>query len=321
MTQDLDTVRRLEDAGAAAIVMHSLFEEQLVAEQWATDAQEQPAHAHPEAMSYFPTPPRFIIGSDDYLDQLEKVKRAVDIPVLGSLNGFSAGGWVRYAGLIEEAGADALELNIYDLATDSQRSGQEVEKEILELVTQIEQRIRIPIAVKLSPFYTALSHFAARLAETRVDGLVLFNRFYQPDIDAEELEVMRVHLSDPSELLLRLHWLEILWGKVNADLAVTGGVHRGLDVIKAVMGGASAVQMVSALLRHGPGHLRSVRQELIDWLEEHEYHSLEQVLGSMSLLRCPSPHAYERVNYMQLLNSWQAPAGWADPGNRVSDEA
>ena len=306
LTGRLDSVRRLEDAGAAAVVMHSLFEEQLVREQLATAAaMETPAESFAEATSYFPSLPDFKLGPDQYLAQLGQIKEAVDIPVFGSLNGTTPGGWVEYARLIEQAGADALELNTYDLVTDPDQDGASVEQRTVELVEAVRQSIKIPLAIKLSAFYSSLPNLAQRLVAAGADGLVLFNRFYQPDIDVEQLEVQRLDLSDSSELLLRLHWLAILSGRVDASLAATGGAHNSLDVIKAVMAGAHAVQMVSALLRNGPQHLTTVRQHLTAWLEEHEYDSLAQMQGSMNLTRCPNPEAYERVNYIQLLESYR----------------
>ena len=309
LTADLDTVRRLEDAGAAAIVMNSLFEEQLVGEQLATSqAIDEPAESFAEALTYLPTPPNFSVGPEAYLDQVRRIKAAVDIPVVGSLNGVTVGGWLDHARLIEEAGADALELNVYDLATGLDVTGDAIEQRTVDMVRQVAQAVSIPLTVKLSPFYTALPPFAARLVEAGADGLALFNRFYQPDIDVEQLEVVRVNLSDPSELLLRLRWLAILSGRVQTSLAVTGGVHTGLDVIKAVMVGAHAVQMVSALLREGPDHLRVVREAVSRWLEEHEYESLRQMQGSMSLERSPDPAAFGRANYIRVLHSWRGPA-------------
>lgn len=307
LVDDLDAVRRLEDAGAAAIVMHSLFEEQIVLEELATVAHaETHAHAFGEAMSYLPPLDSFILGADDYLEQIRRIKAAVRIPVIGSLNGVSLGGWLRYAQLIEQAGADALELNVYAMATDPQDTALVVEQRTLEMVRAVRAAVRIPLAVKLSPFYTAFAHFAGKLDALGVAGLVLFNRFYQPGIDIEELEVRReLHLSDPSELPLRLRWLAILSGRVRASLAATGGVHGVAEVVQAVMAGAHAVQMVSALLRHGPQHLAVVRRELAEWLEQHEYGSLRQMQGSMNLSTCPDPQAYERANYMMMLQSWR----------------
>jgi dihydroorotate dehydrogenase (fumarate) len=299
-------VRRLEDAGAAAIVMHSLFEEQVTGEQlMALHHLDSHTESFAEALSYLPDPRMFRLGSDDYLEQLRRIKSAVGVPVIASLNGVTLGGWLQYARLMEQAGADALELNVYLLATDPGESGEAIERGTLALLREVKREVRIPVAVKLSPFFSSLAHFARDLADAGADGLVLFNRFYQPDIDVEELEVTRsLRLSDSSELLLRLRWLAILHGRVRADLAVTGGVHSALDAIKAVMTGANAVQMVSALLERGPEHLRAVRERTIEWMEEHEYESLEQMRGSMSLLRCPDPKAYERTNYLRILQAY-----------------
>ena len=301
----LDTVRRLEDADAPLIVMHSLFEEQVTGEEVSiTRSIETPKESYAEALSYFPEPDDFVLGPDDYLEQLRKVKAAVAVPVIGSLNGTTEGGWLRYARLIEQAGADGLELNLYELALDLEETGQEVERRGLEVARAVKASVRIPVAVKLSPFYSSIANFAARLDEAGVDALVLFNRFYQPDIDVEEQELHRVNLSSPAELLLRVRWIGALSGRIRASLAATGGVHTATDVVKAVMAGAHATQMVSALLRHGPAHLRQVRDELARWLEEHEFESLRQMQGSMNLARCRDPRAYQRANYIRLLQSW-----------------
>jgi dihydroorotate dehydrogenase (fumarate) len=307
LAEDLDTVRRLEDAGAPMITMYSLFEEQIVREELSlTSSIETPKECYAEALSYFPDPDEFVLGPDEYLEQVRKVKAAVSVPVVASLNGTTQGGWLRYAKLIEQAGADALELNLYELALDTKESGEAVERRGLEVVRAVERQVRVPVAVKLSPFYSSIANYANRLDEAGADGLVLFNRFYQPDIDVERQELLRVNLSSPSELLLRVRWIGALSGRVRASLAATGGVHTALDAVKAVMAGAHATQMVSALLRHGPGYLRQVRQELALWLEEHEYESLRQMQGSVSLLRCAEPGAYLRANYIKLLQSWGA---------------
>ena len=306
MVDNLDTVRRLEDAGAAMIVMHSLFEEQLVSEELATVRSIEAAEeSFPEAVTMFARPD-FALGPDDYLEQIARLKRTVAVPVVASLNGTTEGGWLRYARLIEQAGADALELNLYELALDTRESGEAVERRGLEVVRAVKRQVSIPVAVKLSPFYSSIAHFARRLDEAGADALVLFNRFYQPDIDVERQELVRVNLSSPSELLLRVRWIGALSGRVRAALAATGGVHTALDAVKAVMAGAHATQMVSALLRHGPDYLRQVRQELALWLEEHEFESLRQMQGSMSLLRCAEPATYQRANYIKLLQSWGA---------------
>jgi dihydroorotate dehydrogenase (fumarate) len=307
MADDLDTVRRLEDAGAAAIVMRSLFEEQITSEEAATFAvTEAHGYSHGEAGSYFPPPDAFSLGPDDYLEQIRRIKGMVGVPVISSLNGATPGGWLRYARLMEEAGADALELNVYALATDASEDAHAVEERTIEMVRAVRGSVRIPLAVKLSPFYTSFANFAHRLDAAGPAGLVLFNRFWQPGIDVEELEVRReLHLSDSSELPLRLRWLAILSGNVHATLAVTGGVHTVLDVVQAVMAGAHAVQMVSALLHHGPAHLAQLRRQLVEWLEEHEYGSLREMRGSMSMRTCPDPQAYERANYMLMLQTWK----------------
>jgi dihydroorotate dehydrogenase (fumarate) len=306
LVDDLDMVRRLEDAGAAAIVMHSLFEEQLVGEQLAhASYTHAPAESFPEALTYFP-PSEFALGPDDYLEQLRRIKAAVAVPVIASLNGRSWGGWLSYSYLLAQAGADALELNVYELATDPHESAAAIEARILAMLRAVRTNLSIPVAVKLSPYYTALAELAGRLDGAGADGLVLFNRFYQADIDVEQLEVTpTLHLSDSSELLLRITWLAALSPHLRASLAVSGGVHTGLDAVKAVMAGAHAVQMVSALLRHGPEHLRAVREATAQWLEEHEYESLRQMQGSMNLQRCPDPKAFARANYLHVLQSWQ----------------
>lgn len=308
LVDDIDTVRRLEDAGASAIVMHSLFEEQITGEKLATIYHmEMYADSYSEALSYFPKSEDFALGPDQYLEHIRKVKQAVGIPVIGSLNGTTPGGWVEHAKLIEQAGADALELNTYFVATDPQETGWAVELRILEVVRAVEKAVSIPVAVKISPFFSSLSNFVYRLDELGVDGLVLFNRFYQPDIDIEMLEAKpTLHLSDSSELLLRLRWLAILSRQVSANLACSGGVHTARDAIKAIMAGADAVQLVSALLRHGPEYLSEVKKEMIKWMEENSYSSVRQMRGSMGLARCPDPQAFERANYMRTLHSWRA---------------
>jgi dihydroorotate dehydrogenase (fumarate) len=308
LSDDLDGVRRLEDAGAAAIVFRSLFEEQIALEQW-SDVTHLDAHGESsaEAASYFPTPHDFALGPYQYLELLRRAKAAVHVPVIGSLNGTTAGGWLSYARQIAEAGADALELNLYRVATDPALSSARIEQQVVETVQAVKQEVSIPVAVKLSPFFTALAHVARQLDEVGADGLVLFNRFYQPDIDPESLTAERtLHLSDSSELLLRLHWMAILSGRVRASLAVSGGVHTALDVIKATMAGAHATQMVSALLRHGPQHLRTVRRDVETWLEQHEWEGLGEMRGNMNLFRVPDPAAYERANYMLMLQSWRS---------------
>lgn len=303
---DLSMVRRLEDAGAGAIVMHSLFEEQIVGEQLATySATEMPKEYYAEAQSYLPEPDEFTLGPESYLEQIRRIKSAVAVPVIGSLNGSTHGGWLKYAKLIADAGADALELNIYDLPSDTEEDGAAIEKRIVELVGEVSRDLDIPVAVKLAPFYTAMANFAARLRDAGADGLVMFNRLYQPDIDTEELELVRVNPVGLGDLPLRLRWLGLLFGKVGCDLAASGGVTTANDAVKAIMAGADAVQMVSALLMHGPEYLGRVKQAMAAWMDDHEYESLEQMRGSMSRLRCPDPTAYDRANYMRTLQSWR----------------
>jgi len=305
MVHDLDTVRRLEDAGAPMIVMHSLFEEQIVGEQLAAVRSiEAGDESYGEALSYFPRPPGFALSPDDYLAHVARIKSAVSVPVIASLNGVTEGGWLAYARLIEQAGADGLELNIYELATDPDEPGAQIEHRALQAAAAVRRSVSIPVAVKLSPYYSAVAHLCKQLDELGVDALVLFNRFVQPDIDVEQLEVLRVTLSGSAELLLRLRWLAILSGRVRASLAATGGAHTPIDAIKAVMAGAHIVQMVSALLEHGPMHLGAVRDGIARWMDEHEYESLRQMHGSMSLSRCANPKAYERANYVRILQSW-----------------
>jgi dihydroorotate dehydrogenase (fumarate) len=287
--------------------MHSLFEEQLALEQQASvtflDAHED---AFSEATSFVPSTGRPRLGPDEYLEQIRALKSAVSVPVIASLNGTSRGGWLDFSCLIAEAGADALELNAYHLATDPDEPGHVVEQRIVEMLESVKFLVSIPVAVKLSPFHSALAHFARQLDRAGADGLVLFNRFYQADVDVDRLEVERhLHLSDSHELLLRLRWLAILSGRIDASLAASGGVHTAIDAIKAVMTGAHAVQVVSAILRRGPQVLDAMLREIAEWLEEHEYDSLRQMRGSMSLVHCPDPKAYERANYMHVLQSWE----------------
>ena len=311
LVDDLDNVRRLEDAGASAIVMHSLFEEQISGERLATlYHMELYADSYNEAVSYFPRPDEFALSREQYLDQIVRIKAAVDVPVIGSLNGNTPAGWTSYAKEIEQAGADALELNVYFVAADPQESGAAIEERTVELVKQVTGSVSIPVAVKLSPFFTSLSHVAAQLDDAGARGLVLFNRFYQPDIEIETLEVKpTLRLSDSSELLLRLRWLAILSKQLELDLAVSGGVHDARDAIKSIMAGAGAVQMVSSLLALGPEHLLVVRDAMVQWMEENGYSSVRQMRGSMALDRCPDPAAFERANYMRTLQSWRSGTG------------
>jgi dihydroorotate dehydrogenase (fumarate) len=288
--------------------MHSLFEEQIAMEQAAAlDHVDAHDESSAEATSYFPRPEAYRLGPDDYLALIAKIKTAVKVPVIASLNGVTKGGWLSYAKQMQQAGADALELNVYHLPTDPTVTSEHVEGTVVEMVQEIKKSITIPVAVKLAPFYTSLPHFAHRLEAAGVDGLVLFNRFYQPDIDVEELEAKRtLQYSTSAGLNLRLQWLAILSGRLRPSLAASGGVHTTTDVVKAVMAGAHAVQVVSALLQQGPGYLRQLREELSQWLEKHEYESLDQMRGSMNLAKSPDPTAYQRANYIQILAGWKA---------------
>ena len=306
LSETIADVRRLEDAGAGAIVLPSLFEEQITLESHELDRHlSHGAESYAEALTYFPDMQGYNLGPEGYLDHLRRARAAVDIPVIASLNGVSTGGWIAYAKCIEEAGADALELNAYYIPTDPALTGAEVEQMYVDLVREVRTSVRIPVAVKLSHFFSALANLAARLDHTGVDGLVLFNRFYQPDFDLERLEVVpRLTLSHPVELLLRLHWAAILYGHVRADLALTGGVHGAEDVLKAMMAGARVAMMASALLQHGIEHLGRVRREIEAWMEAHEYASIRQMQGSMSYRAVVEPAAYERANYMKVLSSY-----------------
>ncbi len=307
LADDLDKVRALEDGGAAAITMYSLFEEQITQNIVGSEAHISAyENSFAEAASYFPEVSLLERGVDAYIEQLQQVKAAVDLPVIGSLNGTREGEWVNYASLIEHAGADALELNLYFLATDLEESASDIEDRCIRIVKSIRDRISIPLAVKLSPTYTALPHFAKRLAEAGANGLVLFNRFYQPDLDVDELEVKpSLQLSHSYELLQRLRWLALLSDRVSCDLSASGGVHTGVDVVKALMAGADSVQLVSTLLINGPGRIGEVLAELTQWMEEKEYTGLDDLRGCMNYSSCPDPEALERANYMRILKSWR----------------
>ncbi|MBL8727495.1 MAG: dihydroorotate dehydrogenase-like protein [Planctomycetes bacterium] len=307
LADTVERCQRLADAGIAGIVLRSLFEEQIDLEALAHhQAVFGHTEAHGEAMSYLPAADDSVFGPDEYLAHLESVKAAVDVPVIASLNGHTEGGWIDHARRIEEAGADALELNLYAVATDPGESGAELEDRAVAIVQRVTESLRIPVAVKLSPFYTALVHFALRLEHAGADGLVLFNRFFEPDVDLEALE-MKTHLelSQRSELLLRLRWLGLLSGQLRVGLAVSGGVQTATDAIKAMMCGAHAVQLVTALLRGGMGRIAVLCDEVSQWLRDHDYESLRQMRGSMDSSRTPDPKAFERVNYMRTLQTYR----------------
>ena len=303
-----ETLLELEAAGAGAVVMHSLFEEQLTRESLAAEVLvESPADSFAEATSYFPLGSDYTLGPDEYLDRIGTLKDSLSIPVIASLNGCTPGGWLAQAELIQEAGADALELNIYDVVTEPEVSPEEVEKRLLDIVTSVRERISIPLSVKLAPFYTALPDLVRRIALCGANGVVLFNRFYQPDLDIEDLEVEpRLYLSTSSELLLRLRWLAILHGRVNINLALSGGVHRCQDALKGIMSGADVLQVVSLILRNGPSAFAEMVRDFQVWMADHEYASVSQMRGSLSHRNSPDPSGFERANYLKVLQLWKS---------------
>jgi len=307
LSHNVDSIRRLEDAGAAAVVMYSLFEEQIGFDSYYIDYHlTQGIDSYAESISYFPDMQSYNIGPDEYLNLIRRAKEAVDIPIIGSLNGASVGGWTDYAALIEEAGADALELNVYYLPTNVEVSGLEVERLYLEILSAVRQAVTIPVAVKLSPFFSSTANMASRLADHGADGLVLFNRFYQPDFDLENLEVVpRLVLSNSDDLRLPLRWVAILYGRLSVDLAITSGIHTSHDVIKGLMAGAKVTMMASELLQKGVRRIVQVLNELVAWMNEREYESVTQMIGAMSQQHCAEPAAFERANYMRMLQSYR----------------
>lgn len=312
LSRDLDTLRRLEDAGAAAVVMASLFEEQITLESLELNHYlDYFTESYAESLTTYPEPESFHMGPDAYLDHIRLAKAALGIPVIGSLNGFTTGGWISYAKGIEEAGADALELNVYYLPTNPLRNGAAVEEITLNIVRAVRQSVSIPVAVKLSPYYSSLANLATQLVGAGVNGLVLFNRFYQPDLDIDELEVVpSLKLSTPEELRLPLRWTAILYGRLQADLAITTGVHSGHDVLKSMMAGAQVAMVASELLQNGPERLAGILEEMRAWMEAHEYESVAQMRGSMSQRKVADPGVFERANYMRVLQEWRPdPAG------------
>lgn len=307
LTEKLDGFLRLEDGGASAIVMHSLFEEQVLHEEEALDHYLHYGHeSYAEALSYFPRAHEYRLSPERHLDLLSRAKERVSVPIIASLNGVSRGGWVEYARLLEEAGADALELNLYYIPTDPALSGAEVETMYLDTIRAVVEEVRIPVAVKVGHAFTAFAHFAKEVEGTGAKGLVLFNRFYQPDIDLETLEyVPTLSLSRPYEALLRIHWIALLYGRVGLELALTGGVHSGLEAAKGILAGAQVVMLTSAVLQRGPGHFRTVLGELKAFMEEKGYESLEEMRGVMSYQKVAEPAALERANYLKVLGSYR----------------
>ncbi len=307
LSRKIDKARKLEEAGISAIVMYSLFEEQIIHESLELDYfLTRGTESYAEAISYLPDGGMYSVGPEKYLNQVAGLKKALKIPVIGSLNGVSKGGWTRYAKQIQEAGADALELNLYFIPTDPDLTAQELENAQVELVAEVKSAITIPLAVKLSPFVTSLPNFARRIVEAGANGLVLFNRFYQPDFDLEELEIIHnLDLSTSSDLRLPLRWISILHGKINTDFALTSGVHTAKDVIKSMMTGAKVAMMASTLLHNGEQVVPSLLNDMEEWMKEREYTSIKQMQGSMSQKSVKEPAAFERANYMKVLGSWR----------------
>ncbi|MEG3438052.1 dihydroorotate dehydrogenase-like protein [Pannus brasiliensis CCIBt3594] len=307
LSEDIDNIKRMEDAGAAAVVLHSFFEEQIKQEQLALHHHfTHGAESFAEALTYFPEPEVFHVGSEEYLNHIRKAKEMVEMPIIASLNGETSGGWLEYAIQIEQAGADALELNVYYVPNDLELSGADVEQNYLDILKIVKSEVSIPVAMKLSPYFSNTANMAKKLAEAGANGLVLFNRFYQPDIDLETLDVKpNVILSNPQAMRLPLRWIAMLYGRVPVDLAATGGIHNSIDVIKMTMVGAKVTMLVSVLLRHGFEEITKIERGLLHWLEENEYESIEQLQGSMSQLNCPDPSAFERAQYMKAIQSYE----------------
>lgn len=307
LSHNVDSIRRLEDAGASAVVMYSLFEEQITFDSFYVDHYlRSGSNSYAESLDFFPEMHQYNVGPDEYLNLIRRAKESVDIPVIGSLNGVSAGGWVNYAGLIEDAGADALELNVYYVPTNLDLAGQEVENIYLDMLRSVKRAVTIPLAMKLSPYFSSLGNIAKRLVDEGADGLVLFNRFYQPDLDLETLQVApRLVLSNSNELRLPLRWVAILYGRLLADMAITTGVHTSEDVLKGLMAGAKVTMMASELLQNGVRRIKEILREIESWMDEREYASVAQMIGSMSQQHCAEPAAFERANYMKTLDSYR----------------
>jgi len=311
LSEDISTVRKMEDAGASAVVLFSLFEEELVRDQLELhQALDHTTNMFAEAQSFFPTPAEFNVGPEAYLEHIQKAKAAVSIPIIASLNGTSLGGWTGYAREIQQAGADAIELNIYHIPTDMAVPGVQVEQTYLDILRAVKSAVTIPVAVKLSPYFSNMANMALKLDEAGADGLVLFNRFYQPDIDLEELEMRsNLLLSTPQAMRLPLTWIGLLYGHLTADLAATSGIHTAQDALKMLMAGASVTMFASALLLHGVDHLRAIEQGMVLWLEEHEYESVKQLQGSMSQKKSADAAAFERAQYIKMLRGFKMASG------------
>ena len=307
LSHNVDSIRRLEDAGAAAVVMYSLFEEQITFDSFYIDYYlTNGTNSYAESISYFPEMQGYNVWPDEYMNLIRRAKDAVDVPIIGSLNGVSAGGWTDYAALMEEAGADAVELNVYYIPTNEDLKGSDIENVYLEILREVKRSVSIPVAIKLSPYFSSTANMAKRLVEEGANGLVLFNRFYQPDIDLDTLEVVpRLVLSNSTELRLPLRWVAILYGRLLADLAITTGIHTSQDVLKALMAGAKVTMMASELLQNGIRRINVILDEMGHWMNEHEYESVAQMIGSMSQQHCAEPAAFERANYMKMLASYR----------------
>jgi dihydroorotate dehydrogenase (fumarate) len=305
LSEDLDNIKRMEDAGASAIVFHSLFEEQLRLERHElhrnlTDGTE----SYPESLSYLPEPKEFRVGPEAYLEHLARAKKAVDIPIIASINGSTFGGWTTFSRQVEQTGVDAIELNIYSIPTDPDITTEDIELNYLTILAAVKGQVKIPVAIKLSPFFTNFAGFARRLDHHGADGLVLFNRFYQPDINLDTLSVVPdIRLSTPTAMRLPLRWIAILHGRLNASLAATSGIHQATDVLKMLMAGADVTMLCSVLLARGIDHIRVIEQEMHEWMEKHEYESVDQLKGSVSQRNCHDPAAFERAQYMRGISA------------------
>jgi dihydroorotate dehydrogenase (fumarate) len=306
LSEEIDSIKQMEDSGAAAVVLYSLFEEQLRQDrEELTHHLEHGTYSTPEALTYFPEPEEFRLGPEEYLKHIAKAKQAVKIPVIASLNGSSVGGWIEYAKAIQQAGADAIELNIYHIPTDMTLTSAQVEQTYLDIVKAVKSAVTIPVTVKLSPFFTNFANMAKRLSEAGANGLVLFNRFYQPDIDLEGLEVKpNILLSTPMAMRVPLRWVALLYGRLNVSLAATSGIHRASDVLKMLMAGADVTMLCSALIRHGVRQVGVIERDLTAWMEEHEYDSVAQLKGSLSQKNCADPSAFERAQYMKAISQF-----------------
>jgi dihydroorotate dehydrogenase (fumarate) len=307
LSDELDNIKRMEDAGASAVVLHSLFEEQMKSEQEALQYHLMyGTDSFPESLTFFPKPSEFITGPEEYLSQIRKAKEAVRIPIIASLNGAAIGGWIDYAGQIQQAGADALELNIYSIPTEMDRTSLEVEQSYIDILKAVKAVVGIPVAVKLSPFFSNMANMAKRLDQAGADGLILFNRFYQPDVNLAELEVQaNINLSTPQDMRLPLRWVAILFGRIKADLAATGGIYNAQDVLKMLMVGADVAMLCSVLLSKGLKVIRGIENDMCEWLSEHDYQSVSQLQGSMSQKNCADPAAFERAQYMRAIMSYK----------------